>query len=97
MRRAIRSQRDRADHVSRRAGGAERGRTNVLQRNYNQALTELKKLDGQKIERDFVRQDIDYYRALCQCRLAMSEGGDKTAATTAMLNFVKSAAELPLL
>jgi tetratricopeptide (TPR) repeat protein len=66
-------------------------RTNVLQRNYNQALSDLKKLDGQKIERDFVKQDIDYYKALCQCRLAMSEGGDKTAATTAMLNFVKSA------
>jgi len=66
-------------------------RTSVLQRNYNQALNDLKKVDGQKIEREFVRQDIDYYKALCQCRLAMSEGGDKTAATTAMLNFVKSA------
>jgi|tagenome__1003787_1003787.scaffolds.fasta_scaffold20863173_2 tetratricopeptide (TPR) repeat protein len=68
-------------------------RTAVIQRNYNQALADLKKLDGQKIERDFIRQDIDYYRALCLCRLAMSEGGDKTAATTAMVNFVKSAPE----
>jgi tetratricopeptide (TPR) repeat protein len=66
-------------------------RTNVLQKNYNQALTELRKLDGHKADRELVRQDIDYYKALCQCRLAMSEGGDKTAAMTAMLNFVKSA------
>jgi tetratricopeptide (TPR) repeat protein len=66
-------------------------RTSVIQRNYNQALNELKKLDGQKIDRVFVRQDIEYYRALSQCRLAMSEGGDKSAATAAMLNFVKSA------
>jgi len=66
-------------------------RTSVIQRNYNQALNELKKLDGQKIDRVFVKQDVDYYRALSQCRLAMSEGGDKSAATAAMLNFVKSA------
>ena len=67
------------------------GRNNVLQRNYNQALTELKKLDGQKIDRAYVRQDIEFFKALCQCRLAMSEGGDKNAALTAMLNFVKAA------
>jgi tetratricopeptide (TPR) repeat protein len=66
-------------------------RTQVLQRNYNQAMTELKKLDGQRIERALVKQDADFFRALCQCRLAMSEGGDKAAAMTAMLNFVKSA------
>src|SRR5262245_13364975 len=30
------------------------GRNNVLQKNYNQALAELKKLDGQKIDRPFI-------------------------------------------
>jgi tetratricopeptide (TPR) repeat protein len=67
------------------------GRNNVLQKNYNQALAELKKLDGQKIERPFIKQDIDFYKALCQARLALSEGGDKKAATDAMVNFVRSA------
>src|SRR5437773_2999791 len=67
------------------------GRNNVLQKNYNQALAELKKLDGQKIDRAFIKQDIDYYKALCQARLALSEGGDKKAATVAMFNFVRSA------
>lgn len=66
-------------------------RTNVLQKNYNQALNDLRKAEAQKIDNPFVRQDVEYYKALCQCRLAMSEGGDKTSATTAMLNFVKSA------
>src|SRR5581483_156743 len=67
------------------------GRNNVLQKNYNQALVELKKLDGQKIDRPFIKQDIEYYKALCQARLALSEGGDKKAATDAMYNFVRSA------
>src|SRR4051812_28324176 len=67
------------------------GRNNVLQKNYNQALAELKKLDGQKIDRPFIKQDIDFYKALCQARLALSEGGDKKAAETAMYNFVRSA------
>jgi len=67
------------------------GRNNVLQKNYNQALVELKKLDGQKIDRPFIRQDIEFYKALCQSRLALSEGGDKAAASKAMLAFVGSA------
>jgi tetratricopeptide (TPR) repeat protein len=67
------------------------GRNNVLQKNYNQALAELKKLDGQKIERPFIKQDIEFYKALCQARLALSEGGDKKAATDAMFSFVRSA------
>src|SRR5688500_13649298 len=44
-------------------------RTSVLQKNYGQALTDLKKLDGQKIDREFIKQDIDFYRALCLARL----------------------------
>lgn len=66
-------------------------RTAVLQRNYNQALTDLKKLDGAQIDRQFVKQDIDFYRALCQARLAMTEGGDKAAAIEAMRRFATSA------
>jgi tetratricopeptide (TPR) repeat protein len=66
-------------------------RTSVLQKNYNQALTDLKKLDGQKIDREFIRQDIDFYRALSLARLAMSEGGDKAAAAEATRRFATSA------
>ena len=66
-------------------------RNHVLQKNYSLAMNELKKLDGQRIDRPYVRQDIEYYKALCQCRLAMSEGGDKAAAVSAMRAFVTRA------
>lgn len=66
-------------------------RTAILQRNFNQALTELRKLEGRTIARDLVRQDYEYYKALTLCKLAMGEGGDKAAATEAMLAFVRSA------
>src|SRR5262245_45873146 len=65
-------------------------RNHVIQKNYNQALTDLKKVD-QRIDRAYVRQDVEYYKALCQCRLAMSEGGDKSAASEAMVAFVTRA------
>jgi tetratricopeptide (TPR) repeat protein len=38
-----------------------------------------------------VRQDIEFYRALCLARLAMSEGGDKAAAIEAMRSFAARA------
>jgi len=64
------------------------GRTQVIQKNYNQALADFKKLDGQKIDRAYIRQDVEFYKALCLCKLALSEGGDKKAATDAMFAFV---------
>jgi tetratricopeptide (TPR) repeat protein len=66
-------------------------RSAIIQKNYNQALQDLKKIDAQRIANPFVRQDLEYYKALCQAKQAMSEGGDKAAATEAMLNFVKAA------
>ena len=66
-------------------------RTAVLQKNYNLAAQELRKLDVSKIQREVIRHEAEYLRALSQARLAMSEGGDKNAAITAMLNFVKAA------
>lgn len=71
--------------------GLNAARTALLQRNYNQALTELRKLEGRKIDRDLIRQDADYYKAFVLCKLAMGEGGDKAAATEAMLAFVRAA------
>jgi tetratricopeptide (TPR) repeat protein len=66
-------------------------RNATLQQNWNQAEVELKKLDGQTFARDLIRQDVEYFKALCLAKRAMTEGGDKTAASTAMLNFVKLA------
>jgi len=69
------------------------GRNAVLQQNWGQAEIELKKLDGQTFARDLIRQDVEYYKALCLAKKAMTEGGDKTAAAAAMLNFAKVAPE----
>jgi tetratricopeptide (TPR) repeat protein len=66
-------------------------RNAVLQQNWGQAEIELKKLDGQTFARDLIRQDVEYFKALCLAKKAMGEGGDKTAAAQAMLNFAKVA------
>ena len=66
-------------------------RTAVIQKNYSHAAQELRKLDPSKVERAVIKQEIEYLRALSQARLAMTEGGDKAGAVTAMLNFVKTA------
>jgi tetratricopeptide (TPR) repeat protein len=62
-------------------------RNAVSQQNFNLAMQELKKLDGQTFDRSLIAADVEFYKALCQARLAMSEGGDKAAATTAMLGW----------
>jgi tetratricopeptide (TPR) repeat protein len=64
-------------------------RNAVSQQNWNVALSELKKLEGQTFERTLIASDVEYYKALSQARLAMTEGGDKNAAATAMLNWVR--------
>jgi tetratricopeptide (TPR) repeat protein len=66
-------------------------RTAILQKNYNAALTELKKLNPASLDREYIKQDVLFYTALCQARLAMSEGGDRKAAEKAMLDFVRGA------
>ncbi|HEY2412693.1 MAG TPA: tetratricopeptide repeat protein [Pirellulaceae bacterium] len=67
------------------------GRMQVIQKNYNQALIDFKKIDVQKIERAYIRQDLEFYKALCLCKLALSDGGDKKAASAAMYAFVSKA------
>ena len=71
--------------------GLNNARLAILQQNWNQAETELAKLTPQDLPRDLMRQDADYYKALCLAKKAMTEGGDRTAATEAMLAFVRSA------
>ncbi len=65
-------------------------RNAVQQRNYSLALQELKKLDGQPQDNKFVTADIAYYKALCTAKLAMTEGGDKPAATKMLFEWAKA-------
>lgn len=62
-------------------------RNAVLQRNYGAALTELRKLNAANLTRELMKQDAEYYLAFCMAKLAMTEGGDKAAAETALKNF----------
>jgi len=62
-------------------------RRDIVEGNYKSALDDLRKIDTSKVERDVVRQEIEYFRAMCMARLAMTEGGDKAAAETALKEF----------
>lgn len=65
-------------------------RNAIVQSNWNTAFTELRKLEGQAIDRSVIKQDVDYFKALVAAKMAMTEGGDKAAAEKAMLDFVRS-------
>jgi len=62
----------------------------VDQKNYNSAKDQLDKLDPAKAERDFVKQDIVYYKAFVTAKLALTEGGNKNDAASAMFKFYKA-------
>lgn len=71
-------------------GELTNARNSVVAKNYNSALEELKKLTPEVLVRPHMQQDAAYYRALCELRLAMTEGGDKTKAEADMLKFVQT-------
>jgi hypothetical protein len=43
-------------------------RVNVAQKNYGQALEELKKINVAKIEREYIKQDVQFYQAYSRGR-----------------------------
>jgi tetratricopeptide (TPR) repeat protein len=66
-------------------------RNSIIAKNYNAALEELKKIPPGALDRAHMKQDVDFYRALCEIKLAMTEGGDKAKADVAMKTFVAGA------
>ena len=66
-------------------------RDNILNGQLENGLAELKRIDGASIQREYVQQDLAYYLAYAQAKLALTGGGDKAAARQALLNFVASA------
>lgn len=64
-------------------------RVNIAQKNYRQALEELKKINAAKLDREYVKQDVQFYEAMCLAKLALNEGGDKKAADKAVLDFAR--------
>jgi tetratricopeptide (TPR) repeat protein len=61
----------------------------VNSKNWPLAMQEISKLDGKTFDRPYIAADVAYYKALCQARLAMSEGGDKEAALQALFAWAR--------
>ncbi len=59
-------------------------------KNYNGAKDQLAKLDPAKQEREHIKQDIIYYKAYVDARLALTEGGNKADAASALFKFYKA-------
>ena len=51
------------------------------------AVEKLKKIDKGAIQRTIVADEVDFYLAYCQAKLALAGSGDKNAAVTAMRAF----------
>ena len=67
----------------------KRARDKILIGRFDSGLDDLKKVSADDITRPEVKQDLEFYRALCRARLSLTEGGDKSAAAGALLDFAK--------
>ena len=70
--------------------GLDNARNAINSKNYNSALAELDKVNAGALKRDFEKQEVAFLRSYCLAQKAMTEGGDKTAAATALLDFVRA-------
>jgi tetratricopeptide (TPR) repeat protein len=59
----------------------------ALQGQYEKALESLKKIDRNAVKRGFIAQDILYFEAYSQAKLALRGTGDKRAAASAVADF----------
>ena len=58
--------------------------------NYQKALDALEKIDIAAIRRDFIKQDIDFYKAFCAGKLAVSGNGEIVDAGRQLNSFVRA-------
>jgi tetratricopeptide (TPR) repeat protein len=64
-------------------------RSEISNANYEGALKSIDKIDPAKVTRPEIKQDIQFYRALCHARLALAGSGDVPKAGSEMRAFVK--------
>jgi tetratricopeptide (TPR) repeat protein len=64
-------------------------RDNLRDANYEAALSDLKSLDPASVNREAVRQEIIYLRAMCEARIALASGGKREEALNNLQNFFK--------
>lgn len=66
------------------------GRNRLVAGKYDQGLADLKKLNPADLKRPLLLRDLQFYLAFAESKLALSAGGDKAKATSAMLAFVRA-------
>jgi TolA-binding protein len=65
-------------------------RLNASNGAYANALAALSKIDLNSMKRDFIQQDIEFYKALCAAKLALSGGGQIADAGRQLNTFVRT-------
>jgi tetratricopeptide (TPR) repeat protein len=68
-------------------------RDHILNGDWQSAMEQLKKVDAAAINRDFIKQDLDFYVAYCQAQAALRAGGDKDAASQALMAYARNASK----
>jgi tetratricopeptide (TPR) repeat protein len=66
-------------------------RDSILNGQLESGLDMLKRIDASSISRDLIKQDLAYYLAYVQGKLALTGGGDKESAADALLAFARTA------
>ena len=64
-------------------------RVNAKNGGYVNASELLQKVDMSKVDRDFVKQDIEFYQAFCGAKLALNGTGEINAAGSRLNDFVR--------
>jgi tetratricopeptide (TPR) repeat protein len=70
--------------------GLKTGRIALLAGRYEDALTSLEKVGAEEQNRPEIKQDVEFYTALCRAELALGGSGDVIAAGRLMAAFVKT-------
>ncbi|MEX0641522.1 MAG: tetratricopeptide repeat protein [Pirellulales bacterium] len=65
-------------------------RLNVANGAYANAVTALSKIDAKDLKRDFIKQDFEFYQAICAARLALGGSGEITDAGRQLNTFVRT-------
>ena len=70
--------------------GLKTGRIALLAGRYEDALASLEKVSAEEQNRPEIKQDVEFYSALCRAELALGGSGDVIAAGRLMAAFVKT-------
>jgi tetratricopeptide (TPR) repeat protein len=63
-------------------------RDQALAGQFENALASLKKVNVAEIQNEVIKQEVGYYLAFCNAKLALTAGGDKAAAIAALKLFI---------